>query len=65
MMKKGLVVLVTLITGVERNVSFSLMNALSCSFPHWKVIPFWVKLWSSYVRAEKLGINFGKSCRTQ
>ena len=58
MTKKGLEVSGLLITGAERKVSFSLMNASSCSFPHRKVIPFLVRLWSGLARVEKLGINF-------
>ena len=33
MTKKDLVVSSILITGAERNISFSLINASSCSFP--------------------------------
>ena len=44
MMKKGLVVSGILITRADRNISLSLMNVLSCSFPHWKVTPFLVRL---------------------
>ena len=58
MMKKSLVVSGILITEVERNISFSLMNALSCSFPHRKAVPFLVRLWSGRVSTEKLGMNF-------
>ena len=57
-MKNGLAVSGILITRVERKVSLSLMNALSCSFPHWKATPFLVKSWRGHARVEKLGINF-------
>ena len=58
MTKNGLVVSGILITGVERNISLSLMNALSCSFPHRKIVPFLVRSWSGQVSAEKLEMNF-------
>ena len=58
MMKNSLVVSGILITGTERNVSLSLMNMLSCSFPHWKMIPFFIKSWRGRMRVEKLGMNF-------
>ena len=56
--KKGLVVSSILITGVERNISLSLTNMSFCSFPHWKVTPFLVKLWRGQVSAEKFRMNF-------
>ena len=56
--KKGLVVSGILITGVDRKVSLSLMNTLSCAFSHWKVIPFLVRSWSGQASVEKLGMNF-------
>ena len=40
MTKNGLVVSGILITGADRNVSFSLTKASSCSFPQLKGIPF-------------------------
>ena len=43
MTKKGLVVSGILIMGVDRKVCLSLMKVLSCSFPHWKVTPFFVR----------------------
>ena len=58
MTKNGLVVSGILITGAERNVSLSLINVSSCSFPHKKIIPFLVRLWSGQVSTEKLGMNF-------
>ena len=58
MAKKGLVVSSILINGAERNISLSLMNTLSCSLPHRKVVPFLVRSWSGRVSAEKLGMNF-------
>ena len=58
MTKKGLVVSSILITGADRNVSLSLMNALSCSFPQWKVIPFLVRSWSGQESMEKCRMNF-------
>ena len=58
MTKKGLVVSSILITGVDRNVSLSLMNAPSCSIPHRKVVSFLVRSWSGQASTEKLGMNF-------
>ena len=43
MTKKGLAVSGILITGVDKNVSLSLTNAASCSFPHRKATPFLVR----------------------
>ena len=53
MTKNGLVVSGILITGVDRNVSLSLMNASSCPFPQLKGTPFLVKSMSGLVIAEK------------
>ena len=58
MTKKGLAVSGILITGADRNISLSLMNVSSCSFPHRKVTLFFVRLWSGQASAEKLGMNF-------
>ena len=58
MMKNSLVVSGILITGVARKVSLSFINTSSCSFSHWKAIPFFVRLWSSQASTEKFGMNF-------
>ena len=58
MTKKGLAVSGILITGAERNISLSLIKALSCSFPQWKATPFLVKSWSGQASVEKFGMNF-------
>ena len=52
-MKNSLVISGILITGVDRNISLSLMKASSCSFPQLKGTPFLVKLMSGQVIAEK------------
>ena len=58
MTKNGLVVLGILITGADRNASFSLMKVSSCSFPQWKATPFLVKSMSGRASVEKWGMNF-------
>ena len=53
MTKNGLVVSGILITGADKNVSLSLTNASSCSFPQLKGTPFLVRLMSGHAIAEK------------
>ena len=56
--KNSLVVSGILITSVDRNISFSLMKALSYCFPQWKAIPFLVRLMRGRASVEKWGMNF-------
>ena len=58
MTKNSFIVSGMQITGVERNISLSLMNAPSCSFFQLKEASFLVKLWRGQVRAEKFRMNF-------